>query len=78
MQLSLPHGMNKNVKEKKLTDTRDKSSPVPWSWRQSIKKVKLRWEGFIEKVGFEPGVKQWRSDGWREWRWWQRSVDKWM
>jgi len=26
------------------------------------------WEGFIEKVGFEPGVKEWRSDGW--WEWW--------
>jgi len=23
----------------------------------------LRWEGFVEKVGFEPGVKEWRSDG---------------
>jgi len=24
----------------------------------------LRWEGFVEKVGFEPRVKEWRSDGW--------------
>jgi len=23
----------------------------------------LRWEGFVEKVGFEPGVKEWRRDG---------------
>jgi len=42
------------------------------------KEEKLRWEGFVEKVNFEPGVKEWRSDGWREWGWWQRWVDKWM
>ena len=29
------------------------------------------WEGFVEKVGFEPGVKEWRSDGWREWARWE-------
>jgi len=29
----------------------------------SSKEVKLRWEGFVEKVGFEPGVKELRSDG---------------
>jgi len=23
----------------------------------------VRWEGFVEKVGFEPGVKECRSDG---------------
>jgi len=34
--------------------------------------------GFVEKVGFEPGVKEWRSDRWREWGWWQRWVEKWM
>jgi len=42
------------------------------------KEVKLRWEGFVEKVGFEPRVKEWRSNGWREWWWWQRWVDRWM
>jgi len=25
-------------------------------------------EGYVEKVGFEPGVKEWRSH-----RWWQRG-----
>jgi len=28
------------------------------------KQEKLRWEGFVEKVRFEPGMKKWRSDGW--------------
>jgi len=23
----------------------------------------LRWEGIVEKIGFEPGVKELRSDG---------------
>ena len=27
-------------------------------------KRSLRWKGFVEKVGFEPGVKEWRNDGW--------------
>jgi len=26
---------------------------------------------FVEKVGFEPEVKEWRSDGWWEWGWWE-------
>jgi len=34
--------------------------------------------GFVEKVGFEPGVKERRSDGWREWGWWETWVEKWM
>jgi len=25
---------------------------------QQVKEVHLRWEGFVEKVGFEPGVKE--------------------
>ena len=43
-----------------------------------VGKRSLRWEGFVEKVGFEPGVKQWRSDGWWKRGWWERWVDKWM
>ena len=37
----------------------------------SVGKRSLRWEGFVEKVGFEPGVKERRSDRWWEWGWWQ-------
>ena len=29
-----------------------------------VGKRSLRWEGFVEKVGFEPGVKEWRSEWW--------------
>jgi len=42
------------------------------------KEEKLRCDGFVEKVGFEPRVKEWNSDGCWEWRWWQRWVDKWV
>ena len=59
-------------------DDDDKSSPVPLSWGSPVGKRNLRWEGFVEKVGFEPGVKEWRSDGCWEWRWCQGWVDKWM
>jgi len=54
----------KRTKNKPMS-TQDTSGPVPWSskvpgsWgtRSSL----LRWEVFVENVGFEPGVKQWRS-----------------
>ena len=35
------------------------SGPVPLSWGSPVGKRSLRWEGFVEKVGFEPGVKEW-------------------
>jgi len=40
-------------------------------------KVALMWEGFVEKVCFEP--KDWSNDVccWK-WRWWQGWADKWM
>jgi len=61
-QLSLPHFTNKKYKRKKtknklmsiisLVQSHDhESSPMS-------KEEKLRWEGFAEKVGFEPGVKK--------------------
>jgi len=36
----------------------------------------IRWEGFVEKVGFV--VKEWGSIGCWEWRWCERCIDKWM
>ena len=36
------------------------SGPVSLSWGSPVGKRNLRWEGFVEKVGFEPGVKEWR------------------
>jgi len=37
--------------------------------QESVKSVwKRTWEGFVEEVGFESGVKEWRSYGWWEWR----------
>jgi len=41
-------------------EKRDKSGMVPWSWMQSRVEGISRWEGFVEKVGFEPErVKEW-------------------
>jgi len=62
----------------KQNDERDRSGPVPVLWGSPVGKRNLWWEGFVQKLGFEPRVKEWRSDGWREWGWWQRWVNKWM
>jgi len=34
--------------------------PVQFHYREGsqVSKRSLRWEGFVEKVGFEPGVKE--------------------
>ena len=37
------------------------------------KKGRLRWEGFAEKESFDPGVEEWRGNGW--WKWWVNGTD---
>ena len=72
-QLSLLHKMKKNVKEtKKLKITWWAWSPIQSHYHDGspLGRSQLRWERFVEKVGFEPKVKEWRSDGWRKWGWW--------
>ena len=58
-QLSLPHGINKKCKRKK---TKNKLmsliSPVQsHDHEDSPMGKEIRWEGFVEKIGFELGVK---------------------
>ena len=59
-QLSLPHGINKRLKCETKTKTMSMIGPVQSRCHESspVGKRNLRWEGFVEKVGFEPGVKE--------------------
>ena len=79
-QLSLPHGINKKLKCETKSKLMSMKGPVKSHYHEGspVGKRSLRCEGFVEKVGFEPGVKKWRSDGWWEWGWWERWVDEWM
>ena len=65
-QFSLPHGINKKLKcETIINKMMSVISPVRSRYRDRgspVGKRNLRWEGFVEKIGFEPGVKE-RSDG---------------
>ena len=64
-QLSLPHGTNKKLKCETKNKTMSMIGPVQSRCHEgsTVGKRSLRWEGFVEKVGFEPGVKEERSDG---------------
>jgi len=55
-QLSPPHGTNKKLK----CETKNKTMSMvgPFQSHCHENKRSLRWEGFVEKVGFEPGVKE--------------------
>ena len=60
-QLSLPHGINK---KKIKCETKNKMmsviGPVQSRYHEDspVGKRNLRWKGFVEKVSFEPGVKE--------------------
>ena len=56
-QLSPPHGTNKKLK----CETKNKTMSMIQSRCHDgspVGKRSLRWEGFVEKVGFEPRVKE--------------------
>ena len=60
-QLSPPHGgTNKKLKCETKNKTMSMIGPVQCHCHEGspVGKRSLRWEGFVEKVGFEPGVKE--------------------
>ena len=59
-QLSLPHGISKKLKCETKNKMMSLIGPVQSRCHKGspVGKRKLRWEGFVEKVGFEPGVKE--------------------
>ena len=56
-QLSLSHGINRKLKCETKNKMMSVISPVRSRYRE-VGKRSLRWEGFVEKVSFEPGVKE--------------------
>ena len=59
-QLSLPHGTNKKLKCKTKNKMMSVIGPVQSRYREAVTvgKINLRWKGFVENIGFEPGVKE--------------------
>jgi len=55
-----PHGTNKKFKCKIKNKTMSMIGPVQSRCHEGspVGKRSLRWEGFVEKVGFEPGMKK--------------------
>jgi len=58
-QLSAPHETNKKIKCETENKMINVIGPIqsPYHEGSPVGKRSLRWEGFVEKVGFEPGVK---------------------
>ena len=59
-QLSPPHGTNKILKCENKNKMMTMIAPVQSRCHEgsSVGNRSLRWEGFVEKVGFEPAVKE--------------------
>jgi len=58
-QLSPPHGTNKKLKCETKNKTMSMIGPVQSRCHEGlVGKRSLKWEGFVEKVGFELGVKE--------------------
>ena len=59
-QLSPPRGTNKKLKCETKNKTMSMIGPVQSRYHEGspVGKRNLRWEGFVEKVGFEPRVKE--------------------
>jgi len=62
-QLSPPHGTNKKLKCETKNKMMSMIGPVQSRCHEChedspVSKRSLRWEGFVKKVGFEPGVKE--------------------
>jgi len=63
--VNLLHGINTKFKCETKNKLMSVTGPVQSHYHEGspVDKRSLRWEGFAEKVGFEPGVKEGRSDG---------------
>ena len=59
-RLSPPHGTNKKLKCETKNKMISVIGPVQFHYHEDSPEGKrsLRWEVFVEKVGFEPGVKE--------------------
>ena len=59
-QLNPPHGMNRKLECETKNKMMSVTGPVQSHYHEGspVGKRSLRWEGFVENVAFEPGVKE--------------------